>query len=122
MAEQQAPDVVVLTCPQDVDAPQILCRELIQALARSRSRLDVRLQEIGETFVPGSGQVGATVVIDDVADTHLRGHFEWQSGGKPAVKRGGSVELSAMDVRKTPVFYAQFAEALVAGTPELFAR
>ncbi len=122
MAEQQVRNVVVLTCPQDIDTPQVLCRELIQALARSKTRLDVRLQEVGETFVPGPGQVGATVLIDDVADTHVRGHFEWQSGDKPGVNRGPSVELSVMDVRMTPVFYAQFAEALVSGTPELLGR
>lgn len=117
MARQKDRPVIALSCPEQVPSSEVLCREMIQALARAMPDATIRPLQADDIFVPRVGDLALKLLVDDLSDSGMEGHLEWKTS--TVWENGPTVRLSVMDRALSPRFFRQFADALIRETPQL---
>lgn len=118
MESQRSLSVIALQCPQDVKQPDALCQSMLDTLARRSPASVVRTVQDGEELELRPGDLRVALHVDDMTDTTMTAHLEWQVGETDAVRTGPQIEFTVMDTTLRPALFDQFADGLVTANPD----
>ncbi|MCM2563867.1 hypothetical protein M8756_17245 [Lutimaribacter sp. EGI FJ00015] len=122
--QARSPDraVIRLSCPENAQPRDPLCRAMIQALAETAAGPTViRTVARGDEAPTRPGDIGMALHVTKHGDGVLSGHLVWQKGPDGARQTGQAHRMTLRDTSFSPEICEQFTRELLKATPDLHA-
>ena len=119
MEIQQSPSVIALQCPKDVKQHEELCQSVAGMLKGRSPTSVVRTVQDDEELALQAGDMHVVLRVDEMTESSISAHLEWQVGDSDIVQIGPQIEFTVIDTTLRPALFDQFAKGLAAATPEL---
>ncbi len=120
--QARSPDraVILLSCPDESQAPALLCQAMIQALAHTVPGPKVlRRVPRGQETPTRPGDIGLALHATQEGTKSLAGHLEWRLGADGGRQTGPDHRMTVAPAVFSPKTYDEFAHALLKATPDL---